>query len=146
MPTNKGAIVLKKLLATTALCTISLAADAKDLTRNASPVAAPLYNWTGFYAGANIGYSWGHSDVAIDSAPAFGLVFAGLDPRARPNGVIGGLQAGYNWQQSRNWVWGLETDFQWSGQNDTATGSGSFGPVSGFFQGPAVVSGTATAR
>jgi outer membrane immunogenic protein len=139
--------MLKKLLTTSALCTISLAAYAADLPLKQpvykAPVAAPLYNWTGFYAGGNIGYSWGHSDVAIDSAPAFGLVFAGLDPSARPNGVIGGLQAGYNWQQSRNWVWGLEADFQWSGQKGTATESGSFGPLSGVFD-PAVVSGMAT--
>ena len=142
-------MLLKKLLATTALCTISLAADAQDWTRNSpAAVAAASYNWTGFYAGGNIGYSWGHADVNANSASTFGFLLAGLGGASpRPDGVIGGLQIGYNWQLSRNWVWGLEADFQGTGQEDSATGSGRFGPVSGVFPGgasPNSVSGTAS--
>jgi outer membrane immunogenic protein len=43
--------------------------------------------------------------VTLDSASATNKL----------NGVIGGLQAGYNWQ-SANWVYGLEADIQWTGQ------------------------------
>ena len=34
------------------------------------------------------------------------------------DGVLGGAQIGYNWQVA-NWVWGLETDFQGTGQRGT---------------------------
>src|SRR5215470_20088655 len=36
------------------------------------------------------------------------------------NGVIGGVQAGYN-DQFGTWVWGWETDFQGSGQKGGST-------------------------
>ena len=44
--------------------------------------APTLYNWGGFYAGANLGYEWGKvtNTASIRS------------------GVMGGVQAGYNWQ------------------------------------------------
>jgi outer membrane immunogenic protein len=112
---------LKKLLSTTALCVIPVAASAADLPVKAPVYKAPVvarYNWTGFYAGGNIGYSWGHSDVTVESAE---LLLGAVGASLHPKGIIGGLQAGYNWQASRNWVWGLETDFQWSGQKNSVT-------------------------
>jgi outer membrane immunogenic protein len=118
--------VLKKLLATSALCSIPLVAGAADLPVKApvykAPVVAP-FSWTGFYGGANLGYSWGHSDVSFPDAPlAVGL---------KPSGIIGGLQAGFNWQMNRNWVLGIETDFQWSGQRDSQTEGESFSTICG---------------
>ena len=35
-------------------------------------------------------------------------------------GPLAGGQIGYNWQ-SGAWVWGLETDIQWTGQKGGAT-------------------------
>jgi len=35
--------------------------------------------------------------------------------RADVNGFVGGGQVGYNWQKDF-WVWGFETDLQWSGE------------------------------
>jgi len=90
------------------------------------PLPAPLYNWTGFYVGGNFGFSYGQSDVTVGSLAFGGFGAAGGSENLRPNGVIGGLQAGYNWQSSRNWVWGLETDFQWSGQQDSGPRSTNF--------------------
>ena len=121
--------MLKKLLATSALCSVSLAAVAADL-----PIKAPVYkapavapfSWTGFYAGGNVGYSWGHSDLSFGSSADLG-VDVGIPPLGlKPDGIIGGLQAGYNWQTNRNWVFGIETDFQWSGQKDSTVGGGDF--------------------
>jgi len=70
------------------------------------------YNWTGCYVGGNVGYSSGQSKINVPDDPFGGFPSQTL----RTDGVIGGLQGGCNVQPSRNWVWGLETDFQWSGQ------------------------------
>ena len=37
------------------------------------------------------------------------------------NGLIGGGQIGYNWQFGPSWIAGVEADFQWSGQQGSAT-------------------------
>ncbi len=92
------------------------AASAADL-----PIKAPIYKapdppwWTGFYAGGNLGYSWGHSstNVTFTTPPAAGAF--GASSSFAMNGVIGGLQAGHNWQRG-TWVFGLETDIQLSDQ------------------------------
>jgi outer membrane immunogenic protein len=114
----------KVLLATTALSLIPFASSAADLPVKAPVLRAPVavYNWTGFYAGGNVGYSWGRSDVTVQSGDTF---IGTAAERLKPTGAIAGLQAGYNWQTTRNWVFGLETDFQWSGQKDSITRSGS---------------------
>lgn len=54
---------------------------------------APVFNWTGFYFGGHVGYGWGDTAVGGDV-----------------DGFLGGLQLGYNWQLSRNWVFGIEGD------------------------------------
>jgi outer membrane immunogenic protein len=106
------------------------------------PVPTPSYSWTGFYVGANAGYGWGHENVSYSpNDPAAAAVFAGdggLLPGAAPipnsykvSGAIGGFQLGYNWQFNRNWVAGLETDFDWSGVQGSSTNAGTIvtGPV-----------------
>ena len=105
----------KFLLATVATVAFAGAAAAADMPARMATKAVPyvaLYNWTGFYVGANLGYGWGR--VSDD----LGLVGGSL------NGVIGGGQIGYNWQMN-NLVLGLETDFQGSGQRQTTT-AGAF--------------------
>jgi outer membrane immunogenic protein len=95
-------------------------ASAADLPVKAPPVKAPAavyYDpWTGFYAGVNIGYSWGHtrSDYRVVD-PATGLFQANTDS-INMNGVIGGGQIGYNYRFNQNWLAGFETDFQGSGE------------------------------
>jgi opacity protein-like surface antigen len=70
-----------------------------------APKAAPLYNWTGWYVGANIGGAW--SDSALtDSALGVGFNLGGT-------GFIGGLQTGYN-LQTGNFLYGVEGDFDWT--------------------------------
>src|SRR5262249_33560938 len=92
------------------------AADMSAPVYKAPAAAAPLFNWTGFYIGANVGYGSAHADFSVPGA-------TGTDDL---NGVIGGGQIGYNWQAG-NWIFGLEGDFQGADQHDntTVTGIGS---------------------
>ncbi|MGC2070107.1 MAG: outer membrane beta-barrel protein [Pseudolabrys sp.] len=80
-------------------------AAAADLPRGPAPYYYPppaIYNWTGFYAGLNLGYEWGKVTN-----------FSG-----DPSGIAGGGQLGYNWQVGQ-FVFGAETDIQVSGADDT---------------------------
>lgn len=84
----------------------------------ALPVKAPrpvtVYDWTGFYAGINVGGTVGHnpSDYALATAPTINTV------TLAPRGVLGGVQAGYNFQVS-NWVLGVEADWQGTTAEDS---------------------------
>lgn len=110
--------VLSRLAAALSLC-LAQAALAADMPAKL-PVAAPVYNWTGFYIGGNIGYGWGKSDNDFaDAVTGFATVPMGSDT-TNVNGVIGGLQAGYNWQTD-SFVFGVETDVQMSGQKISGT-------------------------
>jgi len=90
------------------------AASAADLpARPMYTKAAPrvdVFNWTGFYIGANIGYGSAHSNVA-----GFGST--------NLNGVVGGGQIGYNWQAVGSpWIFGVEADGQGTSQDKSVTG------------------------
>jgi outer membrane immunogenic protein len=96
-------------------------------------VAAPVYTWTGFYVGGNVGGSWGNArtDIAgsanffalpADLGTAFPANVAFADSNTtRLNGVIGGGQIGYNYQFSPRWVLGFEADIQGSGERGSNT-------------------------
>jgi outer membrane immunogenic protein len=69
----------------------------------------PAWNWSGFYAGLNVGYArgttvWNDLDATI--------TLGGTLVHESTNGFIGGGQIGYNWQ-FRHAVFGLETDFSY---------------------------------
>jgi outer membrane immunogenic protein len=103
----------KFLLATTALVILAGSASAADLRRPAyqpAPPPPPVYSWTGLYWGANVGYSWGHAEHEATLAGV-----GTISESQKINGVIGGLQSGYNYQFGA-WVWGFETDIQASDQ------------------------------
>jgi outer membrane immunogenic protein len=97
----------KGLLATTAALASALgwtlsasAADAADFYKAPSPVPYG-YSWMGPYVGANLGYEWGQLS----------------NSGAKPSGIAGGFQGGYNWQFGQ-FVVGAETDLQLSDSND----------------------------
>jgi outer membrane immunogenic protein len=89
------------------------------------PAPLPIYSWTGFYVGANAGYGFGNDrDLMTETAAAVPPLTATSEPGSAvtPKGVIGGVQLGYNWQGSPNWLVGFEADLQGSAQTDTACG------------------------
>ena len=104
--------------------------------------AAAKDKFTGYYAGGNIGYSWGSADVGSTQVgrvsqdfPDPTLVFAkGTSPAMKlsPRGGVWGVQAGYTWRLSPEWLAGVETDFQWTRQSDTRN-SGFAAPISPSF-------------
>src|SRR5262249_1791549 len=109
----------RMLLAAIGAIGFASAASAADLPvyTKAPP---PVWNWTGFYAGGNIGYSWGNGDWTVSSVDASLTLLATSSRSVGMNGVIGGGQLGYNWQTGR-WVLGVETDIQATGQQGSAT-------------------------
>ena len=108
----------KFLLGTVALVALSGVAMAADLAPHykAPPpvVAAPIYDWTGFYIGANGG--WGDSRNCWGIVPLAGATIPD-GCASRSGGVFGG-QLGYRWQAGQ-FVFGVE------GQGDWANLSGS---------------------
>jgi outer membrane immunogenic protein len=107
-------IVAAALLAAAPIC-----AQAADLEVKAPADRAPIaqiYDWTGFYVGANAGVGVGR-DLTTVTSPATSFLEVSYQS---PFGALGGAQAGYNWQAG-HWVFGLETDIQGADLHDDHT-------------------------
>jgi outer membrane immunogenic protein len=122
------------------------AASAADLARRTytkapPPVVAPLYNWTGFYIGGNVGGGWSEDSGATrcTEAGVANTFFCQNVPGGTINGsgVIGGVQAGYNWQAGPNWLIGIEADIQGADIKGSTTVNGPFPFFGGGFGDPA---------
>jgi outer membrane immunogenic protein len=93
------------------------AADVNSRPYAGETFVVPVYNWSGVYIGGNIGYGWGRSSDTASLSPGGPPVFTDT-LRSNMNGVVGGGQIGYN-SQMQNWLWGLEADFQGTGQSSS---------------------------
>jgi len=111
----------KVLLVTASLIALGAAAPASaaDLAARpytkAPPMIAAVYDWSGFYIGANGG--WGSSHNCLTNTAVGGVAFAPLSEGCHDadGGTIGG-QVGYRWQAG-NWVFGLEAQGNWADFN-----------------------------
>ena len=105
----------KFLLGTLGLVAMAAPAVAADLPARTykapPPMVAAIYDWTGFYIGANGGYGWSNQCIDITAVNGVGAVFA-EGCRSAGGGVAGG-QLGYRWQASQ-WVFGLEAQGDWA--------------------------------
>jgi outer membrane immunogenic protein len=129
----------KFLLAATAVAAMAAidTANAADLALKAPP-APPAYSWTGWYAGVNIGGSFGRArDTASYGAPA--VPFPVASTSSDLDGVIGGGQIGYN-MQSNSWLFGLEADIQ--GSSERSSVYRSAGPITSIIPGALVITST----
>jgi outer membrane immunogenic protein len=103
------------LLAAVGVVSLGLAAPASDLAARpytkAPAMIAAVYDWSGFYIGANGG--WGSSRKCWDFSSGFGLVFnpALAEGCHDATGGTAGGQIGYRWQ-SAGWVFGVEAQGQ----------------------------------
>ena len=105
------------LLSTTALIALSLSVQAADLPKRTAPAAAPLpvFVWSGFYAGADVGYAWMRDSLTQNDGSAIAFT-----SRPQPKGALGGVFAGYQ-MQSGNLVYGVESDVELSGLKASST-------------------------
>lgn len=125
------------------LSTNASAADLAPKTKAPAPVVA-VYDWTGFYIGGNVGYSWGRSSSTqsfIDTTS--GAILNSNTFKFDMDGVIGGGQLGYNWQKD-NWVFGLEGDIQGSAQKGNGNAICPGGPATSTTTTAAAVNGLCT--
>src|SRR3979411_2611250 len=101
-----GAVVFVAL----GLAAPAAAADlaARPYTKAPPPMIAAVYDWSGFYIGANGG--WGSSHKCWDSvAPAI----IGAEGCHDATGGVAGGQIGYRWQTG-TWVFGVEGQGDWA--------------------------------
>ena len=114
---TKVATRLSGLLAAASLASAMTSAITNATTNSVTSVAAAAelapnyyggptpyfaFSWVGPYVGPTLGYEWG----SIENNPT------------RPNGVAGGFEAGFNWQNG-NFIYGGEADISFSAANDT---------------------------
>src|SRR5262249_56944653 len=96
---------------------ISGSAVAADLRRPLPAPPPPVYvfSWTGCYAGGNVGGLWVNKDFTV-LAPAFGPgnPFFGQSFSANANSVLGGVQAGCNYQFAGGRVAALQGEYEWT--------------------------------
>ncbi|MCI0999512.1 porin family protein [Ochrobactrum soli] len=101
------------LLASTVALVAATGAKAADAVIEQEPapvVVAPTFTWNGAYIGGQVGYGWGKSDFSGD-------LFTYGD--VKPDGFLGGLYAGYNFDLGNNVVLGIDGDITY---NDVSKG------------------------
>jgi outer membrane immunogenic protein len=104
---------MKKFLVAVISCLGFDGACGADLIPEFQAPAAVLHNWSGFYAGVHIGSAWGTSTW-------FDINTLSNNVSYTTNGILGGVQAGWNYQ-SGVLVFGVEGDLA----GTSARGSGN---------------------
>ncbi|MFK4825643.1 outer membrane protein [Paenochrobactrum sp. BZR 588] len=92
------------------------AADAIVYEEPAPVVVAPVFSWAGGYVGGQIGYGWASSK------------FSGEDgsEKVKPDGFLGGLYAGYNFDTGSNFIFGIDGDVTFNGLKKTVHDTDEF--------------------
>jgi outer membrane immunogenic protein len=103
----------KILVATVGVLALGMSAPAgaadlaaRPYTKAPPPMVAPIYDWSGFYIGANGGGGWAHE---CRNNVTNVLDLGCFDP----SGAVAGGQIGYRWQTA-SWVFGLEAQGDWA--------------------------------
>ncbi|HEX5779696.1 MAG TPA: outer membrane protein [Xanthobacteraceae bacterium] len=100
----------------------SVAADLPraPVVKAPAAVAAPIFNWSGPYAGLHCGAAWGRARTSTaDGFDNAGPTVESVDG----SGWLCGAQAGYNWQAG-SWLYGVEGDVGYLGVEERALNRG----------------------
>jgi outer membrane immunogenic protein len=138
---------MKKFLLLSSAIVAAGPALAADLPVKAPPMAAAVpYTWTGCYVGGHVGAGWDrttYSDPGTSIAAVPPFIPAGLNQNFAPAGaafsarspaaLLGGVQAGCDYQFASHWVIGIGGDFSWTNigsvTNDPFFGGKNGNPV-----------------
>lgn len=125
----------KVLLASASLFALSAlapasAADLAARPYTKAPVAvASIYNWSGFYIGANAGGGSSHNCWDTTAVVLLGPVPSTPEGCHNATGALVGGQIGYRWQAA-SWVFGLEAQGDWANLKGSNTSSPAAFPPS----------------
>jgi high affinity Mn2+ porin len=109
-----GALSVAALIAVTS-AEHAAADDTRTTKTPANPSSGSAYDWTGFYAGGQLGYGWGTSNWTASSPGAPNVsgslsLAQRIDIFAQTGSFFAGLQAGYNYMLPNRIVVGGEVD------------------------------------
>jgi outer membrane immunogenic protein len=115
----------KVLLASACLFALAAPASAADLAARPytkAPIAvASIYNWSGFYIGANAGGGSSHNCWDLTAVGGVPIPVTAEGCHNATGAIVGG-QIGYRWQ-SASWVFGLEAQGDWADLKGSNTSS-----------------------
>ena len=102
---------MKKLLLGLSFSLLASTAFAADAIVEEVVYDAPIFSWTGGYIGLQAGYAWGDGNLDQIGGPGF--------VETDPDGFLGGVYAGYNYQMPSNIVIGAELDVVYANVDGT---------------------------
>lgn len=117
---------------------MACAADINEV----SPVAG--YDWSGLYAGVDVGYAAGKSNLFI-AGGGFGGG-SDLNSSLDPSGFVGGIHIGANYQMANSFVIGAEADIAYSNADGLTPLDAGGGGVSALLKSELKWSGSARLR
>lgn len=101
----KFRILLGASLLAVVASTGAYAADA-IVAQEPAPMAAPAFSWGGAYIGGEVGWGWGRAKLDDKNN--------GQSSEFKPNGFIGGVYAGYNFDMGNNVILGVDGNFDYN--------------------------------
>lgn len=115
-----SSVILAIAASATMLASTAMAADP---TLPEPVIVEGAHDWSGVYVGANIGYGGADFEGSYDGDEGSNTGFIDDDGGPfdlEPDGIIGGIQVGYNWQ-SGSFVYGIEGDIAAVDWSDSLT-------------------------
>jgi outer membrane immunogenic protein len=140
---TRGIIAIGALIGTPVL-----AADLPVKAPVYKAAVAPVWSWTGFYVGGDVGAKgmddqWTATSLFDSGGPVPGALALPIDASSPRNYNITGARAGgyvgYNWQFDPKWVAGVEADMAWAYARSTQGGFPGCSSPAGCVSGATVV-------